>query len=470
MASRILLISTNCCTTPDPVFPLGLAHLSAALRQAGHGSRWFDCQFASLSPAEVLRDYRPDVVGISVRNIDDVLIRKRETFFDGLAQMCRDIRRAQPSVIVLGGSGFSIFPRQLLELSGADFGVQGEGEASLPALVSALGQGGEYRSIPGLVHRQGGEIIVNAPALSGPETLLTAADRPADLMAHYLARGGMLNLQTQRGCRHGCSYCTYPLIEGRAHRRRPPEAVAEEMAQLRAAGARYAFIVDSVFNSSPQHVVETCEALIRRRLAMPWGCFLRPQGLTAELVGLMARAGLAHIEFGSDSFCDAVLAACGKQMTFEDILESSDLARKAHLDVCHFLIAGGPGETRATLEEGFSNSQRLKGAVILAVAGMRVYPGTDLFKQALSEGRIQGDADLLEPTYYLAPGLAVEAVFGQLEEFARRAPNWIVGDPDPAYKGLVARLRQRGVAGPLWSYFAMLQRLRPQAIAGEGSR
>jgi radical SAM superfamily enzyme YgiQ (UPF0313 family) len=469
MASRILLISTNRCTTPDPVFPLGLAHLSSALRQAGHDSRSFDCQSASAPLAEVLRAYRPDGIGISLRNIDDVLIRKRETYSDGLPQMCRDIRRAHPGVIILGGSGFSIFPRQLLELSGADFGIQGEGEASLPALVSALGQGGQYHSIPGLVHRNGGEIVVNPPSRSGPEILLTPVDRPAHLTAHYLASGGMLNLQTQRGCRHGCGYCTYPLIEGRANRRRPPEAVAEEMAQLRAAGAKYVCIVDSIFNSSPQHVVETCEALIRRRLAMPWGCFLRPQGLTAELVGLMARAGLAHIEFGSDSFCDAVLAAYGKQLTFEDILQSSELARKARIDVCHFLIAGGPAETRATLEEGFANSQRLKDAVILAVVGMRVYPGTDLLKRALSEGRIKADTDLLAPTYYLAPGLTAEAVLGQLEEFARRAPNWIVGDPDPAYRGLVARLRQRGVAGPLWSYFAMLQRLWPRGVAREGN-
>ena len=42
MPSRILLISANRCTTPDAVFPLGLAHLNAALRQAGHSRLWLD--------------------------------------------------------------------------------------------------------------------------------------------------------------------------------------------------------------------------------------------------------------------------------------------------------------------------------------------------------------------------------------------------------------------------------------------
>jgi hypothetical protein len=93
------------------------------------------------------------------------------------------------------------------------------------------------------------------------------------------------------------------------------------------AGGRYAFVVDSVFNSSPTHVQETCEAILRRRLRLRWGCFLRPQGLNRDLMRLMARAGLSHIEFGTDSFCDSVLAAYGKHFTFADILDAAELAR-----------------------------------------------------------------------------------------------------------------------------------------------
>lgn len=131
------------------------------------------------------------------------------------------------------------------------------------------------------------------------------------------------------------------------------------------------------------------------------------------------------------------------------------------MDFCHFLIAGGPGETTDTLERGFANSLRLKGGVIMAVVGMRIYPGTHLHDRAVAEGRIPGGADLLKPTYYLADGLVSERVFTQLQDFARRSPNWIVGDPDPAYQNLVNRLRKRGVAGPLWGYFSMIQRLWP---------
>jgi len=173
----------------------------------------------------------------------------------------------------------------------------------------------------------------------------------------------------------------------------------------------------------------------------------------------MSRAGLTHIEFGSDSLCDPVLEAYGKRFTFENIYESSELARREKIDYCHFLISGGPGETRTTLKLGFENSHRLQNAAILAVVGMRIYPGTTLHEQACREGISWTGAELLQPRYYLSPDLTEEEVFDHLCEFSRVSPNWIVGDPSPIYLKMNERLRAKGIVRPLWSYFAMMQRL-----------
>jgi radical SAM superfamily enzyme YgiQ (UPF0313 family) len=461
MASRVLLLSPNWCRAPDPVFPLGLAHLNAALRRAGHQTSWFDCLLHGPSVEERLAAFRPDFVGISVRNIDDVLIRKRETFFDGLKGLVAAIRRQARCPVILGGSGFSIFPQSLMELAEADFGICGEGDRSLVELLEALNHGAPHSGIPGLVFRHNGQLRVNPPAGPTAPLELREADRPAPITEYYLRTSGMLNLQTQRGCAFHCCYCTYPQIEGRRHYRRPAEIVAEEFEQLQRLGARHAFIVDAVFNSCPEHVAEVCQALLRRQLKITWSCFLRPQGLTAELVKLMARAGLTNIEFGSDSLCDEVLAAYQKDLSFDDILQASALAAREHIDYCHFLICGGPGETRQTLRLAFDNSRRLPGAVFMAVVGMRIYPGTPLSQRALADGLVGPDHDLLRPTYYVAPQLTADEIFAQLQEFARRQPNWVAGDPTPAYLSLVERLRQRGIIGPLWSYFSLLQRLWP---------
>jgi len=105
----------------------------------------------------------------------------------------------------------------------------------------------------------------------------------------------------------------------------------------------------------------------------------------------------------------------------------------------------------------------------MAVVGMRIYPGTSLFERALAEGRVTRETNLLKPAYYLAKGLTQEAVFDRLQEFSRLCPNWIPGDPAPAYARLVERLRQRGIVGPLWGYFSMIQRLWPQGVPSSHS-
>ena len=461
--ANVLLFSINQCNEPYPVFPLGLAHIDAALRRAGYKTEWFDYQVDNEPLRDLIQRTGPDYIGISLRNIDDVVIKKRETYFGELIALCRELRSLTACPVILGGSGFSIFPERLLALSAADFGIHGQGEQSFVELLDALAGKRDYSVIPGLVYRSGNQVIVN-PQRCKKETAISLPERPTRLADFYLRKSSMLNVQTQRGCAYKCCYCTYPVIEGRHYYRRDPEEVAEEFVQLQRSGAKYVFIVDSVFNSSEAHVTNICEAILRKNVQLRWGCFLRPKNLSARLMHLMARAGLAHIEFGTDSFCDSVLRDYGKHFTFDDILSSSEWARQAKVEYCHFLVCGGPGETIDTLRASFENSRRLKDAVIVALVGMRVYPGTPLFLRAIKEAVFDAAEDFLEPKYYLSPQLTQEAVFSALHEFARQSPNWVVGDPSPTYLQMAERLRDKGVVGPLWSYFATMQRVLGNAL------
>jgi radical SAM superfamily enzyme YgiQ (UPF0313 family) len=463
MGGNVLLVSVNQYDFPYPVFPLGLAQLEAALGRAGYRTRLVDWNVDTEPMEEVIREFQPSWVGISLRNIDDALIQRRETFFDRLKGLCEEVRRSSSAPIVLGGSGFSIFPERLLELSGADYGIQGEGERAFPRLMESVEKGDDLRSVPGLVYREAETVRRNArtEALMGTEMVAPAARER--LSRFYLERSSMMNIQTQRGCALHCCYCTYPLLEGRSFRRRPPESVVEELAQLERAGARYVFFVDSVFNTSVEHVAGICEAMVRRGLQLSWCCFLRPKGLTGELMKLMARAGLKHIEYGSDSLCDTVLKAYGKHLSFDDIRHSSELARAEGIDYAHYLICGGPGETYATLQTSFERSRTLPGATFMARVGMRVYPGTPLHARWLRER--ESVPDLLEPRYYLSSAVTESGMFDALRGNAREMPNWVFEDPPPTYFKMAERLRARGVVGPLWCYFSIMQRLGG-ALAG----
>jgi radical SAM superfamily enzyme YgiQ (UPF0313 family) len=451
MPSKIFLISVNRCATPYVVFPLGLAHVAAALVRAGHTVEMADCARDAAAIEEKIRAFSPDYIGLSLRNIDDNQIRNTRFLANDLCVLSKKIRTLTTAPLIIGGSGFSLFPESLLTESGADFGIKGEAEESLPRLIAALEGNNDCRDVPGLVYRDNTGIVRNETKRCADSSIVPPL-LPPELAQFYIRESSMLNVQTQRGCAFTCCYCTYPLIEGTAVRPKDPAACADEIERIRSSGARYFFIVDSVFNSSPAHVTAVCEEVIRRGLALSWGCFLRPQGLTQELMNLMARAGLSHIEFGSDSFSDSVLAEYGKNFSFEDVYNASELARAAKVHYAHFLIAGGPGETEATMREGFENSKRLKKTVHFPFVGMRVYPGTPLFRRALSEGVIAPGTDLLPPFFYINPAFQKERLFSLLGEFSKQSKNWIVGDIPEHNATVVTNLRRMGVVGPLWEF------------------
>jgi radical SAM superfamily enzyme YgiQ (UPF0313 family) len=459
-SARVLLINFNRYDQPYPVYPLGLAYLDAALRSAGHVTHIWDVRAGDATLEASVRDFRPDFVGLSLRNIDNVQCHNPLSFVHELLDCCRRLRAQTTAPLILGGGGFSMFPRELLALTGVDYGIRGEGERALVRLLAALQARIPPDAIAGLVYRGADGAIRSNPCSASEKTFAAAPVHERAILQPYLARGALPGVQTQRGCPLRCCYCTYPLIEGKRSRYRNGEEVVAEMRRLLAQGVRYTFLVDSVFNTSSEHVVDVCEALARAELDMQWECFLRPSGLTRELLALMRRAGLRHIEFGSDSFSDPVLRRYGKGFQFAEIEAASRYAHELELNYSHFLIFGGPGETKETVKETMRRADTLPGAFYFATIGMRIYPETPLWRELAPEAQGESPADyLVEPRFYLAPGFTVASLLTRLREVQRTAYNWVVGDPPPAFVATMDKLRQRGVRGPMWEYVELLQRL-----------
>lgn len=462
--ARVLLVNLNKYDQPYPVYPAGVAYIDGALRAAGHVTEIWDARMAAESLEDCVARFRPDFVGLSLRNIDNVQCHNPRSFIHELVGFCRRVRAATAVPIVLGGSGFSVFPREIFELGGIDYGIHGAGERTIVRLIAALRTGGgeaALGAIAGLVFRGADGAVRAVPCDAQSATFSTPPHHDPELMRAYLAQGSLPGVQTQRGCPLHCCYCTYPLIEGSRSRFLVAEAVVEELRRLSALGVKYVFFVDSVFNTSDEHVTEVCEALIRADLGVQWECFLRPRGVTRELLRLMQRAGLSHIEFGSDSFSDSVLHSYGKSFTFEEIRAASTHAHELGMRYSHFIIFGGPGETPASVEETLARAKTLPGAYYFATLGMRIYPDTPLWRQVAPEARGEAAADyLVEPRFYIAPEFTLESLHARLRDYQAENPNWIVGDPPPAFVQTMEKLRRRGVHGPMWEYAELLQRLQ----------
>ena len=151
---NILLISANREMNPYPVFPIGLAYLAGPLARAGHRLRVLDLCFADdaeTAVKQVLKEFVPDAVVVSIRNIDNVTFPASRSYLDEIRSVVGLCRRE--ASVILGGSGFSIMPVELLEKLGGDYGVVGEGEEVLVELVSALSRGESHHSLPGVLTR-----------------------------------------------------------------------------------------------------------------------------------------------------------------------------------------------------------------------------------------------------------------------------------------------------------------------------
>ena len=443
---RVLLISANKVRAPFPVYPLALDYLAGVL-QPLHTVRFLDLMYATAEEAvpHAIAEFDPDCVGISIRNIDNVEATHSMSFIEGYRDLIRILRRATSAPLILGGAGFTLFPTRLLKELGADYGVAGEGER-LTALLTALESGTDPRRLPGVVTPTD-DYRVPQPWKGTPRRL-TIPDNP--LYAAYIKNGGMLNLQTKRGCPFQCIYCTYPLIEGHHLRRVDPQEVAGTAIRLMELGARYLYITDGVFNSDPDHCLAIADAFCAAGITAPWCAFFAPLKTRDDFYRRLAKAGLTHVEFGTESLSDRMLGAYRKPFCRADVMKAHQASLEAGLHVAHYFLLGGPSETRQSVEETLLQVESLDKAVFFFFCGIRIYPGTELHAMAVSSGQLSPGADLLDPVFYHPDAISPAEIEEIIKERAAGRPNWVVGSGSDMTNKIMTRMYVKGHIGPLW--------------------
>ncbi len=437
---KVLIIGSNTAVLPYPVYPLGVSILATGLRRAGHDVELFDLlqQEGDLSRLErVVREFAPGVIGISIRNLDDVNIFTDPRYVDTVKGIVARLRGLTDAPLVLGGSAFSLLPETILQAVGADYGIIGEGEALFVELVHMLERG-----------RPPDVNLLRAEASLACRALPVTAYDPA-LLSFYISQGSVAPVQTKRGCCCNCTYCSYPLLEGAKIRARDSEVVVEEIQQLvEAHGVEEIFFTDSVFNDETGEYMELLHALERRKICVPWSAYIKPLGLNDEILALMKRTGLKAAEIGADASTDATLRGLGKAFTFDDVVRCNQLFIRHEIPTAHFVMFGGPGETRASVEEGIERIKGLERTVSFIFMGIRIIPQTPLARLARKQGFWSEVSDLMEPVYYVAPELERQWLEQALTRgFAERTDCVF---PPNAMDRPLKRLHRRGLAGALW--------------------
>ncbi len=441
---RVLLVNTNIEKAPYPVPPLGLCMLAAALRD-DYEVKIYDGVFDEGSGLVALvQQFNPDFIGFSIRNIDDVVMDRHIVYMDDiLEKFIRPARQVTNVPVILGGSGFSIFPAEVMKMTGADFGIVGEAEEILTALLHRIQNQLDTDDLPNLItrrspHIQKGSRHTFLKPLAGR---FSNIDQWIDFNP-YLAKG-VYSIQTKRGCSHGCIYCTYPLIEGRKFRPRKPSDIADEIEQ---AHKRLGYItfefVDSTFNDPMGHAESICREIIRRKIKVRLRTMgINPRHCSEELFELMMKAGFVQIDATPDSASPQMLESLDKGFNLPEIRNMALMIRKFKIPTMWFFLFGGPGEDRDTFREtlDFIDTYVNPEDLVYMNAGLRIYPNTPLYEIAVKEGRIHpGQAVFHPPVYFYSNRIGKEDLDQMIREASLARHNCIPALETAPSPGMIA--------------------------------
>lgn len=398
-----------------PIGPIGLDYIAGTFRNAG-----IDCDIIDLclsdDPAGTLENYfathSPQLVGISFRNADDCFWPSAKWFVPDLTSTVNKIRNLTDAPIVIGGVGFSIFAKQIVEYTNADFGIHGDGEYAMVSLFNELQGSKCFERVAGLIWRNDGQLRGNKPAW--PASLSLPINRDAIDNLSYLKKGGQCGLETKRGCNRRCIYCADPLAKGAAIRLRDPSEVADEVQSLLDQGIDVLHLCDAEFNIPHNHAYAVCEEFNRRSFGkrLRWYTYMAVTPFDAELAEAMSRAGCVGIDFTGDSACPSMLKTYRQPHLKKDLAAAVRLCRAYGLKVMIDLLLGGPGETEETLAETIEFIKQIDPDCAGAPLGVRIYPGTEMARIVSAQGppetnpnikrKYTGPVDFFAPTFYIS--------------------------------------------------------------------
>jgi radical SAM superfamily enzyme YgiQ (UPF0313 family) len=447
--------------------PYGACITAKAAKRAGYRVRFLDLMFSPDPAAAIektVKEIRPAVVGLSVRNIDNNSLLDPKEYFRELLPLMKAIRRNSGAKVILGGAAVGVMADPLLRLTGADGAVLGDGELVFIKLLKALDSGTPIGEIPGIVWRDGDAVRhSDAPcALLDPELIDPGWEDWLDLPA-YRSRMAPVPVQSKRGCPFGCVYCTYGIREGKEYRLQPPRAVAKAVKSLSKRGMRDIEFVDNVFNSPCSHAMELCEelALVGHNAGIQ-SVELNPAFLDGGLLSAMRAAGFTGIGVTAESAAEPVLQGLGKGYGVERLESAAEAIRKSALPCFWIFMLGGPGETRETVETTFRFAKRVLRPKDVAFfnLGIRIYPGTALESIARREGVLEVPAgEMLPVHFYFSPEVEKEWVASKLDALTAEKMN-ILNSTSLSHPWLpsIGRLFHRlPLSRPLWRHTRLIR-------------
>lgn len=310
--------------------PFGLLCIAGPLIDAGHECRLLDAERHHLLPRAIetaVAEYAPDIVMTGHAGSTPA--------HPSCMVALEAARRACPNAVTVYGGVYPTYHAAdiLTREQCVDVIIQGEGEVSALALVDALSEGKPLSSVRGIVYRDDGAVVKNAP-----EALIKELDHCRigwELIENWdlyqcFGLGRAAIIQFSRGCPHQCNYCGQYQFWSK-WRYRDPRKIAAEIAWLyREHGVNFVDLADENPTSSKRLWREFLEALVEEDVPVRLFATIRATDIVrdADLLPLMKKAGMICVLMGIETTNPETLAAIRKGSTTREDQQAVALLRQ----------------------------------------------------------------------------------------------------------------------------------------------
>jgi anaerobic magnesium-protoporphyrin IX monomethyl ester cyclase len=380
--------------------PLGLAYLSAAIKNHG-----YQCDCIDLHTEEIMNTSKTgdlwdhldhfDYSSYSLVAFGGVFLRAKE-----LQYVSQKIRERNPGLFqIVGGQIATIISDLILETTSVDCVGLYEGEETLVELVQVIESGLDWREVKGLKFRDDNGKPVESP--SRPK--LTADKVPPipdreswgfDLIRKAFPVGspGRYNAVAfaSRGCPFTCTFCN-PL-SGKEIRTREIDDIILELKHLKEEwNVQYVRFFDEVFIGSKDRIRTLCNKMIEEKLHIFWWCQTQVRLMDEDLIILMKKAGCINISYGIESGSALILDEMKKGITPEVARQAVEWTHKHGISPGCSMIAGFPSETKKTIEESrdfLISLNHVQWESVPEIDYVVPLPDTELFHKSVEMGFI----------------------------------------------------------------------------------
>lgn len=389
---RVLFINPEAKNCIDPCStPLGPLSIATYLQQHNHTVMMYDSVYAKGRFSDILEEFLPDIVGVSVysgKAAEDAI-------------RLSGIVKAREIPVVWGGFLASALPELTLKTGCVDIISFGEGEYTWLELLDALENGKPLNTVKGLIFKdENGQCIrtperelIDLAAL--PPINFELMDLEYYFFSYYSCKKAA-NLYASKGCPGRCTFCYNTFFNRNCHRTRPPEHVIGELRYLvDKYGIDGVFFNDDSMFGSKEEAYVFCRTITDAGLDLKWGCFSIIGLLGKDELQYMYDAGCRWILFGIESGSREMQRKVKKcinydkiEQTYADCADIGIVARAA-------FILGFPGETQEELRDTISLALRLKTSQV-TFNYYTLVPASESYEALLEQGRFKKPESLME--------------------------------------------------------------------------